>query len=315
MDLHIQRITRGEVLDSRGNPTVEVEVILADGTQGRAIVPSGASTGEFEAVELRDGDKKRFGGKGVRKAVEHVKTTIAQALIGMDASEQRRIDQAMIALDGTENKGKLGANAILGVSLACAWASAAALGLPLYRYIGGIDAHILPVPCFNILNGGEHAQDSTDFQEYMLVRAGVASFLEALRCGAEVYQALKQMLHDRGASTNVGDEGGFAPSLPSNEAAVEVIFEAIMSGSWAWRSTGAAVSWCWAGPPRPAPGRGGCESSSRRRGATSCMSCVTGSQPTSRSHMTSGCGASTRRRRWRLTCATRPPTTHATPSR
>ncbi len=227
MNLLIQEIMGREVLDSRGNPTVEVDVTLADGTIGRAIVPSGASTGEYEAVELRDGDKRRFGGKGVLKAVENVKTTIGQALVGMDASDQRAIDRAMIALDGTENKGKLGANAILGVSLACARAAAAALGLPLYRYLGGVDAHILPVPCFNILNGGKHAQDSTDFQEYMLVPAGVASFPEALRCGAEVYQALKSVLHGRGASTNVGDEGGFAPSLPSNEAAVEVILEAI----------------------------------------------------------------------------------------
>jgi enolase len=227
MNLAITAITGREVLDSRGNPTVEVEVTLADGTVGRAIVPSGASTGENEAVELRDGDKRRYGGKGVLTAVEHVKTTIAHAVVGMDASDQRAIDHALIALDGTENKGKLGANAILGVSLACARAAAAALGLPLYRYLGGSDAHILPVPCFNILNGGKHAQNSTDFQEYMLAPAGVGSFPEALRCGAEVYQALKQVLHDRGASTNVGDEGGFAPSLPSNEAAIEVILEAI----------------------------------------------------------------------------------------
>jgi len=227
MDLHIHGITGREVLDSRGNPTVEVEVTLTDGTLGRAIVPSGASTGEYEAVELRDGDKQRFGGKGVLKAVAHVKTELAQALVGMDATDQRALDRAMIALDGTETKGKLGANAILGVSLACARAAAAALGMPLYRYIGGADAHILPVPCFNILNGGKHAQNSTDFQEYMLVPAGVASFPEALRCGAEVYQALKSVLQGRGASTNVGDEGGFAPSLPSNEAAIEVILEAI----------------------------------------------------------------------------------------
>jgi enolase len=227
MNLAITEITSREVLDSRGNPTVEVEVALADGTVGRAIVPSGASTGEYEAVELRDGDKRRYGGKGVLTAVKHVKTTIADAIRGMDASDQHSIDRRLIELDGTDNKGKLGANAILGVSLACARAASAALGLPLYRYIGGVDAHILPVPCFNILNGGKHAQNSTDFQEYMLVPAGVASFPEALRCGAEVYQALKQVLHDQGASTNVGDEGGFAPSLPSNEAAVEVILEAI----------------------------------------------------------------------------------------
>lgn len=232
MDLRIQAISSREVLDSRGNPTVEVDVTLVDGTLGRAIVPSGASTGEYETVELRDGDKRRFGGKGVLKAVENVKTTIAEALVGMDAGDQRAIDHAMIALDGTENKGKLGANAILGVSLACARAAATALGLPLYRYLGGVDAHILPVPCFNILNGGKHAQNSTDFQEYMLVPAGVGSFPEALRCGAEVYQALKNVLHSRGASTNVGDEGGFAPSLPSNEAAIEVILEAIQKAGY-----------------------------------------------------------------------------------
>ena len=227
MDRQIERIEGSEMLDSRGNPTVEVEVTLADGTVGRAMVPSGASTGVNEAVELRDGDKKRFGGKGVLKAVEHVGTTIAKALTGLDASHQRGIDQALIALDGTANKGKLGANAILGVSLACAHAAAAALGLPLYRYLGGVDAHILPVPMFNILNGGKHAQDSTDIQEFMLVPAGAPSFREAVRCGAEVYAALKAVLHDRGASTNVGDEGGFAPSLPSNATAVEVILAAI----------------------------------------------------------------------------------------
>jgi enolase len=227
MNHTITGIESREVLDSRGNPTVEVEVTLASGVVGRAMVPSGASTGENEAVELRDGDKRRYGGKGVLKAVENVRTTIAEALRGMDASDQRTIDRTMIALDGTENKGRLGANAILGVSLACARAAATAQDMPLYRYLGGVDAHILPVPCFNILNGGKHAQNSTDFQEYMLVPAGVSSFREALRCGAEVYHALRQVLHDRGAATNVGDEGGFAPSLPSNEAAVEVILEAI----------------------------------------------------------------------------------------
>jgi enolase len=227
MDLRIARIEGSEMLDSRGNPTVEVEVTLADGTVGRAMVPSGASTGVNEAVELRDGDKKRFGGKGVLKAVEHVRTTIAEALKGADAGDQRGIDLALIALDGTANKGELGANAILGVSLACAHASAAALGVPLYRYLGGVDAHILPVPMFNILNGGKHAQDSTDIQEFMLVPAGAPNFREAVRCGAEVYAALRSVLHDRGASTNVGDEGGFAPSLPSNAAAIEVILAAI----------------------------------------------------------------------------------------
>jgi enolase len=232
MDLRIVQVDSSEVLDSRGNPTVAVEITLADGSSGRAMVPSGASTGAHEAVELRDGDKQRFGGRGVLQAVEHVRTTIAKALRGMDASDQRGIDQALIALDGTPNKAKLGANAILGVSLACAHASAAALGLPLYRYIGGADTHLLPVPCFNILNGGQHAQNSTDFQEYMLAPAGVASFREALRCGAEVYHALRAVLHDRGASTNIGDEGGFAPSLPSNEAAIEVILEAIQRAGY-----------------------------------------------------------------------------------
>jgi enolase len=227
MDLQIARIEGSEMLDSRGNPTVEVEVTLADGTVGRAMVPSGASTGVNEAVELRDGDKKRFGGKGVLKAVEHVRTRIAEALKGADAGDQRGIDLALIALDGTANKGELGANAILGVSLACAHAAAAALGVPLYRYLGGVDAHILPVPMFNILNGGKHAQDSTDIQEFMLVPAGAPNFREAVRCGAEVYAALRSVLHDRGASTNVGDEGGFAPSLPSNAAAIEVILAAI----------------------------------------------------------------------------------------
>ena len=227
MDLRITRIEASEVLDSRGNPTVEVEVTLADGTIGGAMVPSGASTGANEAVELRDGDKKRFGGKGVLKAVQHVQTEIAGALKGMDASDQRGIDLTLIALDGTDNKGKLGANAILGVSLACARAAAASLGVPLYRYLGGVDAHILPVPMFNILNGGKHAQNSTDIQEFMLVPAGAPTFGEAVRCGAEVYAALRSVLHDMGASTNVGDEGGFAPSLPSNAAAVEVILKAI----------------------------------------------------------------------------------------
>ena len=227
MHLQITRIEGSEVLDSRGNPTVAVEVTLADGTVGQAMVPSGASTGVNEAVELRDGDEKRFGGKGVLRAVEHVQTEIAGVLKGVDASDQRGIDLALIALDGTTNKGRLGANAMLGVSLACARAAATALGVPLYRYIGGVDAHILPVPTFNILNGGKHAQNSTDIQEFMLVPAGAPSFREAVRCGAEVYAALKSVLHAQGASTNVGDEGGFAPSLPSNAAAVEVILEAI----------------------------------------------------------------------------------------
>jgi enolase len=227
MDLHIARVEGREVLDSRGSPTVAVEVTLADGTVGAAMVPSGASTGINEAVELRDGDKKRFGGKGVLKAVAHVNTEIASLLKGMNARDQRGIDLALIALDGTSTKGKLGANAILGASLACARAAAAASAVPLYHYLGGVDAHVLPVPMFNILNGGKHAENSTDIQEFMLVPAGMPTFREAVRCGAEVYAALKSVLHDRGASTNVGDEGGFAPALPSNAAAVELILAAI----------------------------------------------------------------------------------------
>ena len=232
MDLRISRIEGREVLDSRGNPTVAVDVALADGTVGQAMVPSGASTGAHEAVELRDGDKRRFGGKGVLTAVRHVNTEIAAALKGMDASDQRRIDLALIELDRTPNKGRLGANAILGVSLACARAATASLGVPAYRYLGGAGAHVLPVPMLNILNGGLHARDSTDFQEFMVVPAGMPTFREALRCGAEVYAALRSVLHDRGASTNVGDEGGFAPSLPSNVAAIEVILTAIAKAGY-----------------------------------------------------------------------------------
>jgi enolase 1/2/3 len=227
MDLRIAAIEGREVLDSRGSPTVAVDVTLADGTVGQAMVPSGASTGINEAIELRDGDKKRFGGKGVLRAVAHVRTEIATALKGVDASDQRGIDLALIALDGTPNKARLGANAILGVSLACARAAATALGVRLYRYLGGVDAHVLPVPMFNILNGGKHAENSTDLQEFMLVPAGMPTFQEAVRCGAEVYAALKSVLHGRNASTNVGDEGGFAPALPSNAAAIEVILAAI----------------------------------------------------------------------------------------
>ena len=232
MDLRISRIEGREVLDSRGNPTVAVDVTLGDGTVGEAMVPSGASTGAHEAVELRDGDKRRFGGKGVLTAVRHVNTEIAIALKGMDASDQRQIDLALIELDRTPNKGRLGANAILGVSLACARAATNALGVPAYRYLGGAGAHVLPVPMLNILNGGLHARDSTDFQEFMVVPAGMPTFREALRCGAEVYAALRSVLHDRGASTNVGDEGGFAPSLPSNVAAIEVILSAIAKAGY-----------------------------------------------------------------------------------
>jgi len=232
MSTLIEEIIAREVLDSRGNPTVEVDVRLESGDIGRAIVPSGASTGAHEALELRDGDKSRYGGKGVLKAVESVNTTIAEALSGLDAADQIGVDGELLALDGTETKSKLGANAILGVSLACAKASAAALGLPLYRYIGGAHAHVLPVPMMNILNGGKHAQDSTDFQEFMVMPVGASSFREGLRWGAEIYQSLKKVLHDRGEGTNVGDEGGFAPSLPTNESALEVIVEAIQKAGY-----------------------------------------------------------------------------------
>jgi enolase len=216
-----------QVLDSRGNPTVEVEVILEDGVMGRAIVPSGASTGAHEAVELRDGDKKRYGGKGVLRAVDHVNENLADALVGFDALDQITIDEYMLEIDGTENKGNLGANAILGVSLAVAKAAAEAVGLPLYRYLGGVSARTLPVPMLNILNGGKHAAGSTDFQEFMVMPVGAESFAEGLRWGSEIYQSLKKVLHDAGHSTNVGDEGGFAPSLGGNVKAVEVILQAI----------------------------------------------------------------------------------------
>lgn len=223
----IESIHAREVLDSRGNPTVEVEVHLEDGGFGRAIVPSGASTGEYEAVELRDGDKSRFGGKGVLKAVEAVNETLADELIGMSPFNQIEIDNTMIEIDGTPNKAKLGANAILGVSMAVARAAADSLGLPLYAYLGGVHAHVLPVPMMNIMNGGKHAVGSTDFQEFMVMPVGASTFSEALRWGVEIYQALKKVIHDKGFSTSVGDEGGFAPSLGSNQAALDVIMEAI----------------------------------------------------------------------------------------
>ena len=227
MNTEIELIEAREILDSRGNPTIEVDVVLADGSVGRAGVPSGASTGVHEAVELRDGDKKRFGGKGVLKAVANVRETIAPALLGADAADQPSIDAALIDLDGTPNKGNLGANATLGVSLACAHAAAAAHDLPLYRYLGGAGARILPVPFFNILNGGKHAVNSTDFQEFMVAPIGRPTFAEAFRAGAEVFHALKAILNEGGFSVGQGDEGGFAPSLASNEAAVEVILRAI----------------------------------------------------------------------------------------
>jgi enolase len=223
----IVNIIGREVLDSRGNPTVEVEVELASGAVGQAIVPSGASTGVHEAVELRDGDKKRYGGKGVLKAVEHVNNELADDLVGFDALDQVAIDTVMCQLDGTANKGNLGANAILGISLAVAKAAAAALGMPLYRYLGGVAGRTLPVPMMNILNGGKHAVGSTDFQEFMAMPVGAPTYSEALRWGVEVYQSLKKVLHDGGYSTNVGDEGGFAPSLGGNVKAIEVILQAI----------------------------------------------------------------------------------------
>jgi len=216
-----------EILDSRGNPTLEVEVVLDCGVIGRAAVPSGASTGEHEAVELRDGDKSRYNGKGVLKAVDNVNEKIADHIIEFDATEQVAIDNMLIELDGTENKGNLGANAMLGVSLACAKASAEALGLPLYRYIGGVNARTLPVPMMNILNGGKHADNNVDFQEFMVMPFGAPSFIEALRMGAETFHALKSVLAKKGHNTAVGDEGGFAPNLKSNEEAIEVILEAI----------------------------------------------------------------------------------------
>ena len=225
--MFIEELTAREILDSRGNPTLEVTALLEDGSVGVAKVPSGASTGAHEAVELRDGDRRRYGGKGVLKAVQNVNREIQRVLEGADATEQRMIDRILVELDGTPNKGRLGANAILGVSMAVAVAAAESLGLPLYRYLGGPNVHRLPVPMLNILNGGKHAEDSTDFQEFMVMPVGAETFSEGLRMGAEVYQALKAVLHDRGAATNVGDEGGFAPSLPGNEAAVQVVLEAI----------------------------------------------------------------------------------------
>ena len=216
-----------EILDSRGNPTLEVEVELLNGTIGRAAVPSGASTGKYEAVELRDGDNARFNGLGVLKAVTNVNEHIAAAIIGMLATDQAAIDHKLIELDGTTNKSHLGANAILGTSLAVAHAAANQLGIPLYRYLGGVTSYTLPVPMMNILNGGRHAADSTDFQEFMVVPAGASSFRHALQMGTEVYHCLKKVLKDKGLNTNVGDEGGFAPSLSSNQQAIEAILSAI----------------------------------------------------------------------------------------
>jgi enolase len=223
----IESIHARQILDSRGNPTIEVDVYTETGAFGRAAVPSGASTGSHEAVELRDGDKNKYMGKGVLKAVANVNTKIASEIVGYDVFEQNFIDKVMIELDGTPNKGKLGANAILGVSLAVAKAAAMEAGQPLYRYIGGVSANTLPVPMMNILNGGSHADNSIDFQEFMVMPVGASTFSEAVRMGAEIFHTLKKVLHDKGMSTNVGDEGGFAPNLGSNEEAIEVVLKAI----------------------------------------------------------------------------------------
>ena len=225
--VEIETIFAREILDSRGNPTLEVDITLDDGAFGRAAVPSGASTGAHEAVELRDGDKTRYLGKGVQQAVLNVNVEIAEALYGFDAENQRGVDRALIELDGTENKGRLGANAMLGVSLALAKAVAHSQDVPLYRYVGGANAHILPVPMMNIINGGEHADNPIDVQEFMIMPVGAPSFREALRCGAEIFHALKAQLKADGHNTNVGDEGGFAPNLSSNEEAIETILQAI----------------------------------------------------------------------------------------
>jgi len=228
----IDEILAREILDSRGNPTIEVEIYLEDGTMGRAAIPSGASTGAFEAVELRDGDQNRYYGKGVLKAVENVNSVIAPEIMGYDATDQLGVDRAMIELDGTPNKGKLGANAILGVSMAAARAAAESLGLPLYQYLGGANAKVLPAPMMNILNGGKHADNNVDIQEFMIMPVGAPSFTEALRMGVEVYHQLKGVMKKKGLSTAVGDEGGFAPTLGSNEEALAVIVEAVTAAGY-----------------------------------------------------------------------------------
>ena len=228
----IEKVFGREIIDSRGNPTVEAEVTLADGTMGRGVAPSGASTGEFEALELRDGDKSRFGGKGVSKAVANINTTINEVLHGKDASDIYAIDKAMIDADGTKDKSNLGANAILAVSIACAKASAAALNIPLYRFLGGINGNRLPVPMMNILNGGAHAANTVDVQEFMIMPAGAPSFREAMRWCTEVFHALQSLLKSKGLATSVGDEGGFAPNLKSDEEAIEVILEAIRQAGY-----------------------------------------------------------------------------------
>ncbi len=232
IEREIEAIVGRQILDSRGNPTVEVDVFLAGGASGRAAVPSGASTGVHEAVELRDGDNDRYGGKSVRKAVESINEIIVDELVGWDVTDQKGIDSFLVELDGTPNKGKLGANAILGVSLAAAHAAANALAMPLFRYVGGVYAHVLPVPMMNILNGGKHAMDGPDLQEFMVMPVGAPTFSEALRWGAEVYHTLKGVLKDKGYGTGVGDEGGFAPSLKANVEAIEVILEAVQKAGY-----------------------------------------------------------------------------------
>src|SRR5579875_1703589 len=223
----IEEVTAREILDSRGNPTIQVEVILMGGASGVAAVPSGASTGAHEAVELRDGDKSRFGGKGVLKAVDAVNRDIFDAISGFEAEDQVKVDETMIALDGTPNKARLGANAILGVSLAVAKAAAETSGLPLYRYVGGVSAHLLPVPMMNIVNGGVHADNPIDFQEFMVMPIGAPTLAEAVRCGAEIFHTLKKRLHDAGLATSVGDEGGFAPNLAHARAALDFIMKSV----------------------------------------------------------------------------------------
>ncbi|QOJ01858.1 MAG: phosphopyruvate hydratase [Phycisphaeraceae bacterium] len=250
MSFEITAVKARQILDSRGNPTLEVDVHLASGFVGRAAVPSGASTGEHEAVELRDGDAKRYGGKGVLRAVENVNRRIAPEMIGFDASRQEALDARLCGLDGTPNKGSLGANAILGVSMAAARASAEAAGLPLYRYLGGAKARTLPVPMFNILNGGKHADNTVDFQEFMVQPWGFDDFGEAVRAGVEIYHALKRVLHDAHLSTAVGDEGGFAPNLKSNEEALQIIEKAVAKAGYRWGeqvfvALDPAASECW----------------------------------------------------------------------
>ncbi|HEV8675568.1 MAG TPA: phosphopyruvate hydratase [Methylomirabilota bacterium] len=250
-----------EILDSRGNPTVEVEVFLASGAEGRAAVPSGASTGSGEALELRDGDKRRYGGKGVRRAVKNVEQVIAPELKGFDALDQALIDRTLCLLDGTPQKETLGANAILGVSLACARAAADDLGLPLFRYLGGPAARLLPVPLMNVINGGVHADNRLDFQEFMLVPAGLSSFAEALRAGAEIFQVLKRLLREQGHATGVGDEGGFAPDLPSSEATLALLVRAIETagyrpGADVWLALDVAATELWRDGRYRAPGEG-----------------------------------------------------------